>query len=152
MPVDKRVLAADAFWRDEEDEARVQHVEAIVALAGRLKFRPKSIQTLPIERRAKQLAQMAQVSDGIATRALIAYHFAHARPLMSAFLDAIGMAHDDGLITEEPKAPDPATLAAAVDTVRSSFPVEDVDLYLRTLATLDGDTWAGVEGLIAPKA
>jgi hypothetical protein len=152
MSVDRRVLAADAFWRDEEDEARVHHLEAVVALAGRLKFRPKSIQTLPIERRAKHLAQMSSVSDGIATRALIAYHFAHARPLMSAFLDAVGLAHENGLITEEPKAPDPAALASAVDTVRRSFPNEEVDLYLRTLATLDGDTWAGVEALIAPNA
>ena len=148
MPREKRVLAADAFWRDDEEGAEAQHVEAIVMLAERLKFRPRSIQTLPVERRARQLAGLADVSDAIATRALIAYHFAHMRPLMSAFLDAVGLPHDNGLITEEPKAPEPARLQAAVDRLRQSFAPEDVDLYLSTLVVLDADTWTGLKELL----
>ncbi len=150
MSRDKRVLAAEAFWLDEEEGAEAQQIEAIVALAKRLKFRPKSIQGLPVDRRARQLAGLSDVSDGIATRALIAYHFAHARPLMSAFLDAVGLEHDNGLITEDPKAPDAERLRSAADTVRQSFAQEDVDLYLRTLVVLDGDTWGGLSDMLPP--
>ena len=80
MPLEKRVLAAEAFWRDDEPDVEVQQMEAVVSLARRLNFRAKSIQTLPIERRARHLAQMAEVSDSVATRALIAYHFTNQRP------------------------------------------------------------------------
>jgi len=150
MPRDKRVLAAEAFWRDEEEGAEAHHLEAIVALAQRLKFRPKSIQALPIDRRARQLGGLSDISDGIATRALIAYHFAHARPLMSAFLDAVGLPHENGLISEEPKPPAADKLRSAVAAVRESFAPEDVDLYLNTLFVLDADTWGGLADLLTP--
>lgn len=152
MPREKRVLAADAFWRDDDDGAVAQQVEAIVLLAQRMKFRSKSVQALPVEQRAKHLAAIGDVSDAIATRALIAYHFGHARPLMSAFLDGIGLAHDDGLITDEPKAPDAGRLRAAVEAVRQAFPGDDVDLYLRTLVVLDPVTWGGLADLTPQSA
>ncbi len=144
MSREKRLVAAEAFWADEEDGAGAHHVEAIVALAQRLKSRPKTIQAQPPERLARQLAGLSDVSDGIATRALIAYHFTHARPLMSAFLDAVGIPHENGLISDEPKRPDQARLRTAAETLRAAFPTEDVDLYLRTLVVLDGDTWDGL--------
>jgi hypothetical protein len=151
MPVDRRVDAAAAFWRDlESPEIAAQHAEAVGLLARRLNFRVRSVQTLPVERRARHLAQLTDVSDGIATRALIAYHFEAQRPLMAAFLDALGIAHEDGLITaEEVPAPAADSLKAASQTVRASFPSEDVELYLKTLATLDGDTWIHLDGLLA---
>jgi hypothetical protein len=76
-------------------------MEAIVAIARRLNFRQKSVLGMSAERRARALAQIADVSDALATRALVAYHFQYQRPLMAAFLDAIGVAHDNGLITAE---------------------------------------------------
>jgi hypothetical protein len=151
MPVEKRVAAAAAFWRDTESpEIAVQHAEAIGLLARRLNFRVRSLQALPVERRARHLAQLADTTDAIATRALIAYHFEAQRHLMAAFLDALGIAHEDGLITaEDVSAPPADTLAAAAQAVRASFPSDDVELYLRTLATLDGDTWTHLEGVLA---
>ena len=150
LPNDVRVAAADAFWRDDQSQdIEMQHAEAVMILARRLNFRPKSLQALPIERRAKQLAQLNDVSDAIATRALIAFHFAARRPLMGAFLDALGISHDQGLITAEQVTP-PAreALQAAAERLKGSFPDADVALYLRTLSALDGDTWAGLEGLL----
>lgn len=153
MPFDTRVEAAEAFWRDDESpEIAAQHVEAIVAIANRLKFRPRSVQNLPVDRRARYLAQLADVSDAIATRALIAYHFTTRRPLMSAFLDALGIAHEDGLIADEELTPPAAdALAGAVETIKGSFPSDEVELYLRTLAALDGDTWIHLDGLLASR-
>jgi hypothetical protein len=149
LPLETRVAAADAFWR--EDEAGEQQAEAIVTLARRLNFRTKSVQGLPVERRARHLAQLPDVSDAIAGRALVAYHFARERPLMAAFLDALGIAHENGLITsEEVPPPAPAALAAAVEKTRGAFPREAVDLYLRTLLVLDGDTWSELDHLLPP--
>ena len=149
LPPETRVSAAEAFWREEE--AGEQQAEAIVLLARRLNFRTKSVQGLPVERRARHLAQLPDVSDAIAGRALVAYHFAHERPLMTAFLDALGIAHENGLITaDEVPAPAPEALAAAVKKTRAEFPPEAVDLYLRTLLVLDGDTWSGLDPMLAP--
>jgi hypothetical protein len=151
MPADTRLQAAEAFWRDDSSpDVQVQHMEATLLLAKRLNFRPKSVLALPIDRRARHLAQVTDVSDAVATRALIAYHFAVQRPLMSAFLDALGIRHDNGLITEEQVAPPLRDrLAGAIVALRATFGPEAVDLYVKTLAVLDGDTWRNLEGLTA---
>lgn len=147
MPLEKRQAAAKAFWEDEH--GLDQQVEVIVTLARKLNFRPKSLQQLPAERRIKMLANMADVSEAVATRALIGYHLASERPLMAAFLDAVGIEHDNGLITaEEVPAPAPEKLAAGVAAIKAGFPADDVRLYLHTLVVLDGDTWGALDGQI----
>jgi len=146
MPADKRLLAADAFWREEQADAQMQHMDAVVTIARRLNFRPKSVHALPVERKAKHLSQLSDVSEAVATRALISYHFTVKRDLMAAFLDALEIKHENGLISEESvPAPSRERIAAAISTVKGTFPAEDVDLYLHTLAALDEDTWAEVE-------
>ena len=146
MSLEKRALAAEAFWQDEH--GLEQQVEAIVAIAQKLKFRPKSVQQQPLERRVKQLAHIDNVSETIATRALIAYHLTCERPMMGAFLDALGIAHENGLITDEDvKTPDAAAIAKAAETVAKSFPADAVALYLNTLLTQDPDTWGALDGL-----
>jgi len=152
LPAEKRVLVAEAFWRDETSpEIEVQHLEAALLLAKRLNFRPKSVIGLSVDRRARHLAQVADVSDAVATRGLIAYHFALMRPLMAAFLDALGISHDNGLITDEDLAPpDRERLAQALASVRGAFETHDVDLYVKTLAALDSETWQNLDGLTAP--
>ena len=153
MPAEKRLAAAEAFWRDDQGDIAMQHMDAMASIARRLNFRAKSVQALSVERKAKHLSQISDVSDAVATRALIAYHFTTKRELMAAFLDALGIQHDGGLINEETvPAPPKEKLTAAIATLRSSFPVEDVDLYLRTLSTLDGDTWGDVEAAMGQPA
>jgi hypothetical protein len=150
LPVERRQALADSFWRESADEdAQLQHMEATMMLARRLNFRVKSVQSLPIERRAKHLSQVADVSDTVATRALIAYHMAHQRPLMGAFLDSLGIAHENGVISAEdvPK-PEQEKLAAAVESIRKAFPADDVWLYLRTLEIIDGGTWGEIHSLL----
>lgn len=150
---EQRTIASDAFWRDEQGDVQIQHAEAVLAIARRLNFRAKSVQALPLERRARLLSQLPDVSDSVATRALIAYHFAAQRDLMGAFLDALGIAHERGLIQDETvPPPDVDKLSAAITAVRSQFAVRDVDLYLRTLAALDPDTWTHVDAALAKDA
>jgi hypothetical protein len=93
---------------------------------------------------------MGEVGDSVASRALVAYHFSCQRPLMGAFLDALGIAHDDGLIAgDDIPPPDGERLEAAVAALKSSYDPADVDLYLRTLAALDGATWTNLDRVLA---
>ena len=72
---------------------------------------------------------------------------------MAAFLDAVGIKHENGLIAEEEiSPPDEAKLRTAVEAVRAAYPEDAVTLYLKTLAALDADTWAGLKGVLTPSA
>jgi hypothetical protein len=146
MPPDRRIEAARAFWEDEQSAD--QQAEAVIALAQRLKFRPKSAATLPLEKRTRYLAALPSVSEVIAARLLVAYHLATKRPMMGRFLDALGIAHENGLITEEEVAkPDRERLQEAAKTLRQEYPEQDVDLYLATLVGQDPDTWGELQDL-----
>jgi hypothetical protein len=153
LPPATRLELADAFWRDTDDaasDAALQQVEAIAAIARRLNFRAKSVQALPVEKKARHLAQIGDVSDAVATRALIAYHFATQRPMMAAFLDALGVANDNGPITaDDVAAPDAERLQSAIGQL-GEFPPDAVALYLRTLSAVDEDTWRNLPGVIPP--
>ena len=140
MPMERRVEAADLFWNDEHSAD--QQMEAVASIATHMKFRPRSVLALTPERRAKYLAQLPNVSDAIAARALVNYHLERQRPMMAAFLDAIGVAHENGLISEENIAkPKPETVKAAAQELASKFPADDVSLYLATLVSQDPETW-----------
>ena len=150
MPAASRLPIAVAFWHDTQStDIAVQHVEAMAALARKLNFRMKSVRALPEETRARYLAQMGEVSDMIAMRALVAYHMANQRPMMASFLDAVGIAHDNGVINaDNVPPPDAAALAKAVQAIRASYPQDAVDLYLRTLVAVDEDTWRGIAPML----
>jgi hypothetical protein len=141
MPVEKRLDAAQLFWADEQSTD--QQVEAIATLASHMKFRTKSVVSLPVERKAKYLVGLPSVSDSIAARALVNYHLARQRPMMAAFLDALGITHEEGLISEENvTAPDAAKMSEAAAELASKYPAEDVSLYFSTLVSQDPETWA----------
>jgi hypothetical protein len=141
---DLRVSAANAFWSDEQ--AALEQAEAVALIAGQLKFRPKSVISLPNEKKARHLAGLARVSDLLAARLLVSYHLTHQRPMMGAFLDALGIAHEEGLIKDEsPKAPDAETLDRAVKTLSDAYPKADVARYFWALLWQDPETWGGLK-------
>jgi hypothetical protein len=91
---------------------------------------------------------LGAVSELVAARLLVAYHLHHQRAMMAAFLDALGIAHDNGLIAEEElQAPSADRLRDAARTIGTSYPGEDVALYLATLTWQDPETWAGLAEL-----
>ena len=140
---ERKLHAAEAFWRDENGS--MEQAEALGTIAQRIKFRIKSVLSMPVEKKAKQLVALPAVSEMVAARLLVAYHLVHQRPMMGAFLDALGIAHEEGLISEEDiQPPDPEKLKAAAKTLAASFPAEDVTVYLSTLTWQDPDTWGGL--------
>jgi len=140
---ERRLQAAEAFWQDEN--AAVEQAEAIATIAQRIKFRVKSVVTMPDEKKARQLASMPAVSEVIAARLLVAYHLANQRAMMGAFLDALGIQHEEGLIADEDMQPPSAEkLQEAATAIAATYPAEDVSLYLSTLVWQDPDTWGAL--------
>jgi hypothetical protein len=140
MSPDARTAAAELFWNDENSAA--QQAEAIAAIAAHMKFRTKSVLALPAQRRTRYLVTLPTISDSIVARALVSYHLDRQRPMMSAFLDALGITHENGLIADETVAkPDSTTLRQAATELASKYPPEDVSLYFATLVSQDPDIW-----------
>ena len=69
--------------------------------------------------------------------------------MMGAFLDGLGITHEDGLIAEDdvPK-PEPAKLEASAKAIAAAHPADDVRLYFTTLLMQDPETWAGLESFV----
>ena len=84
---ERKRQAADAFWRDEH--AANEQAEAIGLIAQRIKFRLKSVITMPVEKKSQYVLSMPAVSEMLAARLLVAYHLAQQRPMMASFLDAL---------------------------------------------------------------
>ena len=150
---ERKLQAADAFWQD--DNAAAEQAEAIAAIAQRIKFRVKSVQALPREKKAHYLTSLAGVSEIVAARLLVAFHLRYQRSMMASFLDALGIPHEEGMIADgDLQAPPPEKLADASKTLAAAYPADEVALYLATLVWQDPETWGPLTDVpeIAPLA
>jgi hypothetical protein len=146
MNSEQKLKAAQAFWADEE--ATDDQVQAALLIAQTKKFRAKTVLSLDDERKAKHLASLPTLPETIAARALVVYHLAEQRPMMGAFLDALGIAHENGVIQEDDVKPDAEKLGPASDQIVKDFPPADVSLYLNTLLCQDPGTWGGLQPVV----
>jgi hypothetical protein len=140
LSAQRRTEAAELFWGDEQSAE--QQVEACATIATQMKFRAKSVLNLPIEKKTRYLVTLPNVSDAVAARALVNYHLGKQRAMMGDFLDALGVAHEAGLIKDETVVkPETDKLRAAAEQLTVKYPADDVALYLSTLVSQDPETW-----------
>ena len=135
-----RTAAAELFWGDEQSPE--QQVEACATIATQMKFRAKSVLSLPVEKKTRYLVTLPSVSDAVAARALVNYHLGRQRPMMAEFLDALGVAHEEGLIKDETVVkPESEKLRQAAEQLVAKYPEGDVGLYFSTLVSQDPEIW-----------
>ena len=150
LTLQHRQKVAAAFW--QADDAVDDQVQAALVIAQQKKFRPKFVLSLDDERKAKHLASLALLPEQIAARALVAYHLETQRPMMGAFLDALGIAHENGVIQQDEVKPDGTKLAPAVDAIEKTYPAEDVSLYVNVLLCQDPETWGALRPIVDAKS
>jgi len=149
LTLSHRQKVAAAFW--QADDAVDDQVQAALIIAQQKKFRPKFVLALDDERKAKHLGSMPSIPEQVAARALIAYHLETQRPMMGSFLDALGIAHENGVIQEDEVKPDEAKLAPAVEAIEKTYPLEDVSLYVDVLLCQDPQTWGALLPIVEAK-
>ena len=103
MTAEQRRRAASALWR-VDDEATNDQMQAALLIAKQMKFRPKTVSGLDDDRKARYLASVPDLPRSRHPM-LVLYHLAAQRPMMSAFLDALGIGHEHGLIGDDAVTP-----------------------------------------------
>lgn len=138
-----RRAAALALYRDKAGRA-----EGDAAIATALRFREVAVRKLPVEQRVGHLLRSVRIDDSLASSLLIALHLEDRKPLLTAFLDDLGIPHDGGLIdpAHDMQPPDENAVTAAVERLDREFDAAWVELYLVALLAMDADTW----GALAP--
>src|SRR5512143_115190 len=144
LPHEERLAAAKAFFA--ETPAELAGV-ALGALAKARHMRPQAARKLPPDAQARVLASVLDPGEPLAQGLLVALHLAERRPLLAAFLDALGLPHEGGLLKEEADAAPPVGEEKARGAVASlsSFPPGQVLTYLNTLWLQDRERWAALE-------
>jgi hypothetical protein len=144
---EEKLAAARHFWADPPREATGLAQGAVVQV---LHVRPQSARTLGPERKAAALASVTEPAELLAASLLVALHLGERRPLLSAFLEAAGLLHDNGLLAEDPSAAPIEEGAArrAYQAVSKAFPEDQVRTYLNTLWLQDHDRWRVLERVL----
>jgi hypothetical protein len=146
-----RLSAANHFWKEPP---QVAVGSALGALIKARHLRPQAARALPPEQQARILAGVLDPGETVASFLLVALHLGERRPLLKAFLDALNLPHEDGVLKEEADNVEinDETIASAVRTLAGQFPREQVQVYLNTLYLQDPDRWGVLEKTEIPQA
>lgn len=115
-------------------------------VAMSLRFRPQAVKKLPMVQRAKRARSILEMgkSTDLAYEVFGAYLIRHRKELVTGFLDATGVEHQDGMIEDiDAQKPDAAKVESAATELDAKFPPEDVTLYL----ALAAEQWPDVKPL-----
>lgn len=150
LSAEDRMRAAEAFWSD--NSAGPQQQTAMALLAKRYSFRPKTLKTLPNERKARMLVDLPLPAD-IIMLLLASFHLTHRKGMLVDFLDALGIKHKEGFLDEttDVAPPDAELSAKAVEAIKSKYPAPEVEIYLQTLYMQDHEFWKELSGHLEKK-
>jgi hypothetical protein len=145
---EERQAASRAFWSEPAHESTAQALAAIVKAR---RVRPQVARSMPAEEQARVLASILDPGETVAASLLVALHMGDRRPMLGAFLDALGMQHEDGILKDDPggSATDEGVRAAA-ERLLAAHPARDVVVYLNTLWLQDPERWGAIERLPDP--
>lgn len=117
-------------------------------VAKLLKYRPQAIRGVPMAQRAKKARGMlhSKHNSQLCYELFGAYLIARHRELVTGFLEATGVTHQEGMLEDlDANKPDVAKLDAAVAELDGKFDPADVTLYLALCA----EQWPDVPELAA---
>jgi hypothetical protein len=125
---------------------------AVGAASASLRARPVFLLRQPVEKRAEAMRQaLAKVrSNDLAEEILASYFLDCRKELVVEWLDALGLAHEEGILKEdEPACPAPEVLREATQKFLAAGDDADRPLLLRAFAAQRAIDWPELEVLIA---
>lgn len=148
MGDERRLAAAKAFWDNAEQKGAHRQVEQL--LAQRLHARPVFVKRLPNEKKAAYVARDMATAPYLWEAAMISYHFSKHRPMLVDFLNALGIANDNGHYENEANTTPPTAekLEEAVQAILAKYDRTDVLVYLGVVALQDPVFWANLQPIV----
>ena len=146
---EERLAAASRFFAQPSEEVLGNALGAIIKARH---LRPQVARSMPPEEQARALASVLDPGETVAAALLVTLHLADRREMLTTFLDALGLPHEEGILKEEADTVglDTARLRAGLDALRARFPAHQVRAYLNTLWLQDRERWDGLRQLPDP--
>ncbi len=120
------------------------------AVAEARKLRPAYFKRQPRpQQHAMMLATLARpglelVSANLIRTWLLKKH----KQMLVDFLDALGIAHEEGVVEDLPETMDDAKVRAAVDALLAKYPPEAVAVYLHAFSEMNEVEWPSLKTLL----
>jgi hypothetical protein len=126
------------------EEAPAVYSQAVAATSAAMKCRPKFVMRLPADRRADMVRRtLARVpANHLAEEVLATYFLECRKELLTEWLDALGLEHDEGLLKDDnPPAPAKKRLEKAVRDFLKGDDGEERELLVRAFAAQSAIDW-----------
>ena len=88
--------------------------------------------------------QFALAADTLLRYWLLKKHVA----VVTGFLDALGIQHEEGAVTDLPKSVEDTALKNAVEALLAKHPHEIVAVYLTAFNSMNGQTWPNLDTML----
>jgi hypothetical protein len=120
------------------------------AVAEARKVRPVFMERQPrVQRHAAMLTTLAKPTLEPVTANLIrSWLLKKYKNMLVDFLDALGIAHKEGVVDDLPATMDDAKLRAAIDTLVTKYPPEVVAVYLNAFDEMNEVEWPNLEAML----
>jgi hypothetical protein len=142
---EERVSAAAHFWREPAEDVIGAALSAVIKAR---RIRPQVARALPADEQARALAGVLDPGESVAAALLVALHLGERRAVLVTFLEAAGLAHEEGILKDEDGATTPLgedAARAGVRALAAAYPREQVQTYLNTLWLQDPERWHVLE-------
>lgn len=147
LPAARRVaLVTQALTASRE--ARATYVQRLVARGGG--FRAVTLRTWPVDRLAREVVRLNAETPGDELELLQLLYVDLEPGIQTTFLDAAGVAHENGRMDEAlaPPYTDAEGVRRGAQAVQAQHG-EDGLRYLRTLARYAREGWPGIDEVVA---
>jgi hypothetical protein len=136
------------------DNNKELYRSALTAVAEARKLRPAFLERTP---RAARHAGMVSILarprlELIAANVLREWLMKQQVPMLSDFLNALGIPHKDGAVDDLPATVEDEKLRAAVDGLLAKYPPEEIAIYLNAFYTMNDVRWPCLESILKTDA
>lgn len=139
-----------ALLAELQAQDKAAYKAAVEALAPSVNVRPVFIMRMPPAQRHAWLAKMLarKSSETITANILQLWLASCHRKMLVAFLDQLGIEHEEGMIESLPDEPPAGKLQPAVDHLLANFPRDFVMIYLRAFQAMDLAKWPELDAIL----
>lgn len=145
LPAEKRTALVKHLITSSK-EGRALYIQRLAARNG---FRPMTLQSWPADKLAREVVR-TRAETGDDELSLLHLLYVELEPaIQSTFLDAAGVAHQNGSMPDDLEVPyaNEDAVKRGVAAVRAQHG-DDGERYLQTLARYSADGWPGIASAI----